>query len=139
MANVGESVTLEIDFVAVHNAFAPVLYLDEGLNARMVYSSMLAAPLEIKDTFTKLVQQIHDINGADSRIRIGLSEWGPLFHDNPSSRFVDHGKTLGSALFVASTLKAMIEEPRMMLATAFKLVDGLTTGWIGTRHGEYIP
>ncbi len=129
----------EIDFVAVHNAFAPVLYLDEGLNARMVYSSMLAAPLEIKDTLRKLVQKIHDINGADSRIRIGLSEWGPLFHDDPSSRFVDHGKTLGSALFVASLLKAMIEEPRMMLATAFKLVDGLTTGWIGTRHGEYIP
>ncbi len=68
-----------------------------------------------------------------------MVEWGPLFHADPKNRFIDHVKTLGSALLTASLMKVLIEEPRMDIAYAFALVDPWTQGWIGPRGDTYIP
>jgi alpha-N-arabinofuranosidase len=57
----------------------------------------------------------------------------------PSGRFLDHIKTLGSGLFVADTLKVYVETPQVEIANAFKLVDSLWMGWIGPRRGTYLP
>jgi alpha-N-arabinofuranosidase len=76
----------------------------------------------------------HRANG----ISLAITEWGPYFHLEPSSRFVDHVKTLGSALYVGSVLKVFIEDPRVELANAFKLIDNAWMGWIGVRDSAYL-
>ena len=128
----------QIDFVSVHNAFAPVIGRDVNYPVRTVYSSMLAAPLMVQDSLRQLNGLILRHKGAESSTGIVVSEWGPLFEARPESRFIDHSKTLGSALYTAHVLKVLIEDRRVIAANAFKLVDRLPNGWIGERDGEFV-
>ncbi len=130
----------QIDFVAVHNAFAPVLPIeDAGWDARTVYESLFAAPILIKQSLDQL-SSIIDANAGPNaqRIGIGVTEWGPGFKIEPDSRWVDHLKTLGSAIYAADVLKAFIDSPRVERAHAFKLADGSAQGWIGVRNSAFL-
>jgi len=128
----------EIDFIAVHSGYAPLLWVDKGWNPRTVYSAMLAAPQLIGEQLRDLSERIEKlVPGRD--IKIAVTEWGPFFHSSTDSRFVDHTKTLGSALFVASTLKAFVESSRTDIANLFKLTDNGFMGWIGRRDGLPAP
>lgn len=130
----------QIDFIAVHNAYAPIVFRDKGLDARTVYAAMLAAPVLTARNLRTVSDQIDAYAPARAaHIKIAVTEWGPLFHVAPDSRFVDHVKTLGSAVYVASVLKAFVESPRTEIANFFKLVDNAFMGWIGLRGGTYIP
>jgi alpha-L-arabinofuranosidase len=128
-----------IDYLAIHNAYYPVLLEDSRPNTRVVYRAMLAAPQLIAAHLDTIHAQIrrHAPQRAD-HIRIAVTEWGPLFHLDPRSRWIDHVKTLGSALYVASTLKVFIESPHMEIATAFKLNGIDPQAWIGPRHGDIL-
>jgi alpha-N-arabinofuranosidase len=129
----------QIDFLSVHDGLFPGLSIDAGWDVRTVYAAFLSAPLLMKQGLASLGQLIETAAGDTSgRIRIGITEWGPLFQTDPSSRFIDHVKTLGSALFAASAIKVMIEDPRVDVGCAFKLVDASTQGWIGVRQNQYV-
>ena len=128
-----------IDFVSIHSGYAPSIAVDQGWTTRTVYASVLAAPTLIAERLDDLANRIDlAVPGRAGQIQIATTEWGPYFQTTPSGRFLDHTKTLESALFVASTLKALIESPRSTIATAFKLVDSAYLGWIGVRDGDYI-
>jgi alpha-N-arabinofuranosidase len=128
-----------IDFVSVHAGYAPGIAADEGWMTRTVYASMLASPTLLAARLADLANRIDQaVPSRAGQIPIAMTEWGPYFQTSPSGRFLDHTKTLGSALFVASTLKTMIESPRTFIATAFKLVDSAYLGWIGIRQGAYV-
>lgn len=130
----------KVDFVSVHNGFAPVLSQDAGWDVRTVYSSMLAAPQLIKPTLVDLAAQVDQLDPQTPPIFIDVAEWGPLFSTNAiTQRFNDHVKTMGSALLAASTLKTYIEDPRTVIANEFQLVDEFTQGWIGPSNGQVIP
>ncbi len=130
----------EMDFVSVHNAFAPVIDYDDGLDVRTIYASMLGAPVSIRNALRTLSAKIDALGGARApQIRIGVTEWGPFFQTSPQSRLVDHVKTLASGLYVASVMKVLLEEPRVELAGGFKLLDRSAQGWIGDRNQRYIP
>ncbi|MGH9667944.1 MAG: hypothetical protein ACRD9L_26295, partial [Bryobacteraceae bacterium] len=126
----------QIDFLSVHCGYAPVVVNDLGWNPRTVYSAMLAAPLLIKQQLASLSSRIAGaVPGRASQIQIAVTEWGPLFQGTTAGRFVDHTKTLGSALFVADTLKTFIESPQTQIANMFKLVDANFLGALGVRDG----
>lgn len=128
----------EIDMLSVHNAYAPLVFVDRGESVREVYEAMLAAPRLVRRNLDTIKGQIDaHVPGRAEDITLAITEWGPFFHALPSSRFVDHVKTLGSALFTASVLKVLIEDPRVEVATSFKLVDNAYMGWIGIRDGNY--
>lgn len=129
----------EIDFLAVHNAYSPVMFCDRGENLETVYSAMLASPAGIAASFKRIAAEIDQYAPASSRsrIQIALTEWGPSFHYSPLSRFVDHQKTLTSALFTASTMMTILEEPRVESAHFFKLFDYSFAGAMGLRNGEW--
>jgi len=128
----------QIDFIAVHNAFAPVLgAYDPGWDVRTVYSSLMAAPELIRASFATLSQSIDLFAGADSsHISIGVTEWAPGFSSATDSRWVDHVKTLGSALYAASVMNVFLSNPRVEIASGFKLIDSATQGWLGPRDGN---
>lgn len=128
----------EIDFVSVHNAFAPVIGTDLDYPVRSVYASMLAAPYAVKASLDRLSDLLVAYKGADTETGIVITEWGPLFEARPESRYIDHSKTLGSALYVAHVLKILVEQPRVIAANAFKFLDRLPNGWIGERDGEFV-
>ncbi|CAH0295194.1 hypothetical protein [Roseomonas sp. CECT 9278] len=124
----------EIDLLAVHNAYAPVLADSRGLDALDVYAAMWAFPQlvarNLADTRAEIARFAPERAG---RIGVGVTEWGPLFAIDPASALIDHVKTIGSAIYVASVLRAFAEEPSMLLANFFKLNESLFMGWIGRR------
>jgi alpha-N-arabinofuranosidase len=129
-----------MDFLSVHNAYAPAVIDAKGLSVREIYEAMFAAPLEIATALDNTADKIERFGGNGSdRIGIAVTEWGPFFHLLPSSPFVDHVKTLGSAIYVASALRAFIASPRVQSADFFKLNDKLFMGWIGERNGGWTP
>ena len=130
----------QMDFLAVHNAYAPVLITREDQDMRKVYRAMLAAPVLIARNLKVVEQQIatYAPNRA-SQIGIAVTEWGPLFQFDPKSAYVDHPKTLGSALFVASTLKAFVESARTQIANFWLLNDLSVLGMIGSREAGFPP
>jgi alpha-N-arabinofuranosidase len=71
------------------------------------------------------------------RIGVGITEWGPLFAVDPASPLIDHVKTIGSAVFVASALRVFAEDPSVELANFFKLNEALFMGWIGRRGNQW--
>jgi alpha-N-arabinofuranosidase len=129
----------DIDYLAVHNAYAPMLFAEQGFDVPTVYSAMLAAPVLIKRHIDELTRKIEALGAPASRLKLAVTEWGPFFHFDIKNRFVDHVKTLGSALYVASVLKVLVESPSVEIANSFKLVDPLFMGWIGQRDGKYLP
>ncbi len=127
----------QIDWLAVHCGYAPLIFEDRGWDIRTVYAAELAAPALIASQLTDLTARIARIVPARaSSIAIAVTEWGPLFQMDPSGRFVDHQKTLTSALYTASALKAFIQAPQVTIADFFKLVDNTFMGSIGFRSGQ---
>src|SRR5262249_40184888 len=53
----------------------------------------------------------------------------------PKNPYLDHVKTLGSAVFAARTLNVFLRAPRVTAANFFKLSDLLMMGWIGRKPG----
>jgi alpha-N-arabinofuranosidase len=102
---------------------------------------MLAAPLAIGKNLETLAAQLQQYAGARAKsIQLAVTEWGPYFHVSPSSSWVDHNKTIASAVYTASVLKRFAEAKQLGAANAFKLTDNAAfMGWIGRRSGEWKP
>ena len=130
----------DIDFLAVHNAYAPV-GPDDRANPLDVYRALWAAPLMIADNLRTVAEQIRRYAPSDrvEHIRIAVTEWAPLFQVVPSSAWIDHSKTLGSALYVADVLRVFIQNDRVDTATFFKLNEPSFLGLIGVRSGAWAP
>ncbi len=130
----------QIDFFAVHNGYAPVAP-DDGANPRDVYRALWAAPLMVADNLRKVAEQIRRNVPPERAAGIGIAvtEWAPLFHVAPSSAWIDHSKTLGSALYVADVLRVFVQDERTVAATFFKLNEASFLGLFGSRRGEWIP
>jgi len=105
-----------------------------------VYAAMLAAPVLIHNSLERVSRKIDALGSAQaSRIKIAVTEWGPYFQITPQGPFLDHVKTLGSGLYVASAMKAFLESPKTEIANSFKLNDQAFMGWIGKRQGSWAP
>ena len=129
------------DFLAVHNAYAPILTGDQkGRPLRDVYRAMLARPQHIAANLTRVADEIaaHYPDPA-KRPFVAITEWGPIFQFFHEGEYVDHAKTLGSALFCASALKAFIESPVTDIANFWMLNDYSVLGWIAPENDDFPP
>jgi alpha-N-arabinofuranosidase len=128
-----------IDYLAIHNGYVPGLEQDRGEDVRRVYGAMLAAPGLLGKSLDRVSSQVreHAPKHAD-RIKLAVTEWAPSFQIVLDGRYLDHPKTLGSALFVASNLKNYIEHPDMEVANFFKLNGMLWQNMIGLRDDRFV-
>ncbi|GJE04189.1 alpha-L-arabinofuranosidase [Methylobacterium isbiliense] len=124
----------EIDGLAIHNGYAPLLPGPEGGSAASVYRAMLAAPVNMAANLVTTMRQLHAAQ-AGRRLTLAVTEWGPLFAVDPANRYFDHVKTLGSGLYVARVLNVLLRTPGVTEAEFFKLSDLLNAGWIGRKTG----
>ncbi len=129
-----------IDLLTVHNGYAPAVGDDGNLDPADVYSAMWAAPQNLAANLAETWQEVEKFAPSHAgRIRLGVTEWGPLFAINPASPWLDHSKTLGSAIYVAAALRVFCMSPQLELANFFKLNDLLYMGLIGRRNGAWAP
>ncbi len=114
---------------------------DDKANPLDVYRALWAAPLMVAENLRTVAEQIrrHAPAQRADKIRIAVTEWAPLFQVAPSSAWIDHSKTLGSALYVADVLRVFIQNDRVDIATFFKLNEPSFLGLLGARQGEWVP
>lgn len=131
----------EIDFLSIHNAYAPVIYDedDKRRDLRTIYRSMLGAPVLIARNLETVSRQLAQWGSPARQPFLAVTEWGPIFQWVHKGRYVDHNKTLGSALFCAGVLKALVESPRTEMANFFMLNDFGVTGWISSMNDRWPP
>jgi alpha-N-arabinofuranosidase len=125
--------------IAVHNAYFPLLFNVHQPSVRQVYPSLWAAPEAVDRSLTKLGALIGRYEGKRS-IGIAVTEWGALFSLPVfDPLWVDHVKTLGSAVYMARMLQVFISHPRVRLANYFKFVDRSFMGWVGFDATPKVP
>ncbi|HEY3350244.1 MAG TPA: alpha-L-arabinofuranosidase C-terminal domain-containing protein [Thermoanaerobaculia bacterium] len=113
------------DFVAVHDAYAPVILDDtisfDGDEARgRVYRALYAGAAETAENLRQVEETLARLSPENREAPIGVTEMGPFF--GMSSRperhaiYVDQSRTFASALYVASLLDVLLGDPRVFLA-----------------------
>jgi alpha-N-arabinofuranosidase len=129
----------QIDFLALHNAYGPIVYEGSSVNIYDVYHAFWAFPCLVAQNLADIENDISTYAPTEAaRIQLAITEWGPLFHVDPSSPWIDHTKTMGSAIFVANLLQVLVRTPQVALATQFKLVENSFMGAIQV-NGIYKP
>ncbi|MEP6714781.1 MAG: hypothetical protein ABJC09_04365 [Terriglobia bacterium] len=121
-----------VDFISIHDGYAPVVMEQKDVSFEDVYRALLAFPVLLAENLKKVNRDIEQYAPRDAaRLRIGITEWGPLFAFGPTSPWVGHTKTLGSALFAASVLQTLFRADRVDLAAFFQLISQNNfSGWI---------
>ncbi len=130
-----------IDFLSIHNGYAPLLVNGaKGIAVDDVYRAMFAFPRQVERNLREVNRDISRFAGPNAlRIKIAVTEWGPLFAFSWSNPFIDRVKTLGSALFVATLFQTFLRAERVELLTFFKLIDDGFMGWINGLDAEPKP
>lgn len=124
----------DIDALAVHVGYYPVCYPDRGEPVETVYRFMLAGPEAVAAKFRRFEDDIrrHAPKRA-GKIGLAMTEWAPFFHFKPDERYVDHIRTLGSAVYTAALARLMLDTPGFRVANYFQLCDPIFNGTIGAN------
>ncbi len=123
------------DYYATHNAYQPVLIENVDHSVEDVYRTLLASPKLIASNLQDLhADMVKYAPAQASHIKLAETEWAPLFHVSPGNKWVDHPKTLGSALYTASVMQVLIRAQSMDMATFFKLKDQVFMGCISLNN-----
>ena len=113
------------DFVAVHNAYAPVIINDsnrfDDASARArAYKALYAAPRQTAADLTT-VANLLDRTPTTRGLPIAITEWGPLFgysgRPDMTAIYADQSRTMAAAVYTASVVDVMLGNPRVMMAT----------------------
>lgn len=119
------TLTGPIDFVSVHNGYAPVVIGDterfDSADARArVYRALYAAPHQTHDNLQE-VARLLDARPPTRGLPIAVTEYGPLFGVSAKrdyhAAYVDQSRTLAAAIYTASMLTTLLDHPRVFLAT----------------------
>lgn len=127
----------DIDYVAVHNAYFPILLGEKNPPARAVYQALWAAPEAVDESLARLEAQIRRYEKG-RRIGIAVTEWGALFHPLDPA-WADHVKTMGTAVYCSRMLQVFLSRPRVELANYFKFTDATPMGWVAAGGVPKIP
>ena len=116
----------QIDYIAYHNAYFPGFWSGNDPTQQNGYRAMWAGPETTSQELTQLEGWIAQYQQSRP-INIAVTEWGPLFGSLPD--WIDHNKTMGSAVYVGRVLQVLLSHPKVKIANYFKLVDGTPMGW----------
>lgn len=134
-----ENAANDIDMIAVHNAYFPLLIAERQPHVNDVYPALWAAPEAVDRSLTQLEQLINQYK-KNKKIGIAITEWGALFSlPDVDNYWLDHVKTMGSGVYIARMLQVIMSHPSVELANYFKLTDRSFMGWINYEGKPKVP
>lgn len=129
----------EIDMIAVHNAYFPMLYNVRQPPVDKIYPALWAAP-EAVDRSLSHLEELIARHERDRKIGIAITEWGALFSlPRVDPYWVDHVKTLGSGVYLARLMQVFMSHPRVKVTNYFKFVDRSFMGWVSYAGDPKVP
>ncbi len=126
----------EMDYIAVHNAYYPMIFGRRGLGLKEVYQSLWAAP-EAVDRSLRALDALLARYEKGRHIEIAVTEWGALFSNE--RQWVDQVKTMGTSVYLARLMQVFIGEPRVTVTDYFKFTDHTYMGWVGYNQKPKVP
>jgi alpha-N-arabinofuranosidase len=126
----------EMDYIAVHNAYFPMIFGKTGLTAKEVYQSLWAAPEAVDRSLSKLDALLTRYENG-RHIEVAVTEWGALFSFD--KQWIDQVKTMGTSVYLARLMQVFISQPRVTVTNYFKFTDRFPLGWIGYDRKPKIP
>ncbi len=127
----------KIDYISVHNAYFPVILETDGPAPKDVYQAMWGAAVAVDKDLSALERLISaHAHGRD--IGIAVTEWGPFFSIHHID-YLDHVKTLGSAVYAARIFQVLLSHPKVKIANFFKFTDNTFMGWISYNGVPKVP
>lgn len=131
----------EIDMIAVHNAYFPVLFRNLNPDVKDLYPALWASPEAVDrslDTLEALLKPYEEKK--QKEIGIAVTEWGALFRFVVNRHhWVDHVKTMGTGVYIARMMQVFMEHPHVKMTNYFKLSDRSFMGWIGYDGQPKVP
>ncbi len=135
-----ENAASDIDMIAVHNAYFPMLYTERQPSVESVYPSLWASPEAVDRSLVTLTELLEQYEPAGKDIGIAITEWGALFSlPDIDNHWLDHVKTMGTGVYIARLMQVIMSNPRVELANYFKLVDRSFMGWISYTGKPKVP
>jgi alpha-N-arabinofuranosidase len=129
----------EIDMIAVHNAYFPILLIEKQPHVKDVYPSLWASPEAVDRSLLQLESLIQQYE-THKKIGIAVTEWGALFSFPFQDHYwIDHVKTIGSGVYVARLMQVFASHPRVEMTNYFKLSDRSFMGWINYEGDPKVP
>jgi len=116
---------VKADFIAVHNAYAPVILdnsvdFDRPSERRDAYRSLYAAAEQTVENLGDIAELVDTLSPVNKGIPIAVTEFGTFFGLSADrkihAQYVDQTRTLAAALYTASILHVLIDDPRVMMA-----------------------
>ncbi|MCU0304898.1 MAG: hypothetical protein MUC56_12670 [Thermoanaerobaculales bacterium] len=113
------------DFIAVHNAYAPVILdgsvdFERAADRDRAYRSLYAAALQTADNLRRVAEMVDSASPVNRGAPIAVTELGPFFGLSSDRKthawYVDQTRTLAAALYTASVLHVLIDDPRVFMA-----------------------
>jgi alpha-N-arabinofuranosidase len=126
----------QIDFLAIHNAYFPMIFGRTGLTMKEVYQSLWAAPEAVDRSLTALDALISKYENG-RHIEVAVTEWGALFSFD--REWLDQVKTMGTSVYLARLMQVCISQPRVTVADYFKFTDRSMMGWVGYDQKPKVP
>jgi alpha-N-arabinofuranosidase len=126
----------QMDYLAVHNAYFPEFPSGSSYTTQQIYQSLWAAPEAVNLSLQNLSALIAQYQ-TTRQIDIAITEWGSLFSPDPA--WIDHEKTLGSAVYLARLMQVFMNQPRVSIANFFLFTDQSFMGWVGYNQVPKVP
>jgi alpha-L-arabinofuranosidase len=136
-----------VDFISVHSGYAPVA-IDDSLrltdsNSRLdAYQSMYAAADQLRENLREVRTAIQRLSPDNANVQLALTEFGPLFgisgRQDITAQYVDQSRTLAAALYVASVLDVLLQDPGVMAACYTNPVHPWYGGLLTTTPAGFV-
>jgi alpha-L-arabinofuranosidase len=115
-----------IDFVALHNGYAPLtgdtVDMKNPVERKRAYDALLAAPDYVAENVRQVRDQINQAAGQRAdRISIAVTEYAAWFGISPDD--VDQSRALVCALYTADLLRAYLAEPSVVTVHYMPVID----------------
>jgi alpha-N-arabinofuranosidase len=132
-----QGVTERIDFMAVHNSYAP--YAAYTADTHGALTATLADPVNIRAAFDLTESHIAQYAGANADMELAETESAAVFAPSGTSTDVDWlalNRSLAAALFSAGTYDVYLGDPRITLANHTNMVNPYLQAMVTTSPAD---
>ncbi len=132
-----QNVSTSFDFVAIHNAYRPVIFPGPDPDDIALFKATMASTLSVQKDFDKMQKLLHRFF-PQKNIPLALTEYNTFFTQGkePTDSYIT---SLMGALYVADLIRIMSERDDILMANYWSLKNNFYFGSISFKNTPRVP